>query len=194
MTTRDTILDAAASVMREQGLAKTTTKEIARAAGFSEATLYKHFQDKEELFVEVLRARLPSFVPLVKSLNDTAGQGTVRDNLLAAARAAVAFYYSGFPMNASIFSEPQLLARHRDTLAKRNMGPHRAVDGLAGYLEKEQQLGRVAAEVAASAAAALLLGACFQHAFLLHFAGRDLDPAEQETFATDAVDTLLRAL
>ncbi|HEX4258089.1 MAG TPA: helix-turn-helix domain-containing protein, partial [Streptosporangiaceae bacterium] len=44
--TRDRILDAATHVMRTRGFARTTTKEIARAAGYSEATLYKHFQDK----------------------------------------------------------------------------------------------------------------------------------------------------
>ena len=36
MTTRDAILDGALEVMRTRGLARTTTKEIARAAGFSE--------------------------------------------------------------------------------------------------------------------------------------------------------------
>ena len=43
MTTRDAILDGALEVMRARGLARTTTKEIARASGFSEATLDKLF-------------------------------------------------------------------------------------------------------------------------------------------------------
>jgi AcrR family transcriptional regulator len=42
------ILDAAAA-MREKGLANITTKAIAAAAGYSEAMLYKHFADKQEL-------------------------------------------------------------------------------------------------------------------------------------------------
>ena len=58
--TRDRILDAAAHVMRTRGFARTTTREIARAAGYSEATLYKHFQDKTDLFLAVLKERLPS--------------------------------------------------------------------------------------------------------------------------------------
>ena len=37
--------------MRTIGLARATTKEIARAADCSEAALYKHFTGKEELFV-----------------------------------------------------------------------------------------------------------------------------------------------
>src|ERR1700760_4013925 len=58
--TRDRILDAAAHVMRTRGFARTTPKEIARAAGYSEATLYKHFTDKTDLFLAVLKERLPS--------------------------------------------------------------------------------------------------------------------------------------
>src|SRR4051794_40616709 len=60
MNTRDRILDAAAELMRTRGIIRTTTKEIAKAAGFSEATLYKHFRDKEELLLRVLRERMPA--------------------------------------------------------------------------------------------------------------------------------------
>jgi AcrR family transcriptional regulator len=188
--TRDTILDAAAHVVRTRGLNNATTKEIAKAAGFSEATLYKHFQDKEELFVEVLRARVPTFVPALKALIEHAGQDAVRDNLVGILRAAIAFYYDSFPMLAATFSEPQLLARHRDAQARRNLGPHRAIEGLAEYLQREQQQGRVDPRTSPMAAAALLLGACFNHAFLAAFAGRDLDPAVDEDFVESIVDTV----
>ena len=194
MGTRDQILDAAAHVMRTRGLANATTKEIARAAGFSEATLYKHFRDKAELFIDVLRERMPSLIPLIASLAERPGQGTVRANLLEVARAAVHFYQESFPMNASIFAEPRLLAAHRTALGRRRAGPHRAVEGLAGYLRAEQELGRVASAADPDAAAALLLGGCFQYAFLGHFAGRPAGERDREAFATAAVDTLVRAL
>jgi AcrR family transcriptional regulator len=192
--TRDTILDAAMHVVRTRGLNNATTKEIARAAGFSEATLYKHFEDKEELFVEVLRARVPTIMPAMRALLDQAGQGTVRDNLLGVVRAAADFYTDSFPMFAATFSEPQLLARHREALAQRNIGPHRAVEGLAEYLGKEQALGRVAAQADPAAMAAMLLGACFQYAFLTHFGGRDPEPTDMASFTESIVDSALRAL
>ncbi len=64
MGTRDVILDAAAGILRERGLANTTTRQIAAAAGYSEATLYKHFADKADLLLAVLRERSTGFVRL----------------------------------------------------------------------------------------------------------------------------------
>lgn len=70
------IIDAAHQLMLTIGLARATTKEIARAAGCSEAALYKHFPSKEELFVAVLRERLPKLDPLLKQLIATPGAGS----------------------------------------------------------------------------------------------------------------------
>jgi AcrR family transcriptional regulator len=169
-TTRDVILDAAARVLRERGLANATTKEIAREAGFSEATLYKHFRDKLELMVVVLHERGPQFIPLLITLPARAGTAPVRDILTELATVCITFYRDGFPMFASIFSDPAILAAHRDNLRARNLGPHRANEGLADYLRAEQALGNIAADADPVALAGLILGACFQHAFVTFFA------------------------
>jgi AcrR family transcriptional regulator len=169
-TTRDVILDAAARVLRERGLANATTKELARAAGFSEATLYKHFRDKLELMLAVLHERGPQFIPMLMTLPARAGSAPVRDILTELAAVCITFYRDGFPMFASIFSDPQILAAHRDNLRARNLGPHRANEGLAAYLRAEQSLGNIAADADPDALAGLVLGACFQHAFITFFA------------------------
>ncbi|MFI5909534.1 TetR/AcrR family transcriptional regulator [Dactylosporangium sp. NPDC051541] len=169
-STRDVILDAAARVLRERGLANATTKEIAREAGFSEATLYKHFRDKLELMVVVLHERAPSFIPLLLTLPARAGTAPVRDILTELATVCITFYRDGFPMFASIFADPALLSAHRDRLRPQNLGPHRANEALAVYLRAEQALGNVAADADPEALAGLLLGACFQHAFVTFFA------------------------
>jgi len=90
--TRREIVEAAQRVMREKGLARSTTKEIARAAGYSEGTLYKHFESKEDLFLSVLAERLPSFLALVEELPARVGRGTVRETLEEVASKALAFY------------------------------------------------------------------------------------------------------
>ena len=179
LATRDVILDAAASVLRTRGLANSTTKEIARAAGYSEATLYKHFRDKIELMVAVLHERGPQFIPMMQTLPGRAGTGTVRGVLTELATVAISFYRDGFPMFASIFADPAILNAHRDQLRAQDLGPHRANDGLVDYLRAEQRLGRVSPDTDLQAVAGLLLGACFQLAFIGHFADRrgDLESA-----------------
>src|SRR6516165_4638397 len=112
-TTRDQILDAAATVIRNIGLGHTTTKEIASAAGLSEAALYRHFADKAELFLCVIGERVPQLVAAFVELGSRAGHRTVRSNLEDVARVALSFYDQALPIATSLFAEPDLLARHQ---------------------------------------------------------------------------------
>jgi AcrR family transcriptional regulator len=190
--TRERIVDGAAQVMSTLGLARTTTKQIARAAGYSEATLYKHFSDKTELFLAVLGERLPALVELLKRLPDQAGQDVVAERLEQVASQALRFYERAFPMLASLFAEPALLARHRQALAAVGAGPHRPNQLLAAYLRTERTLGRIDPSLDPEAAAAMLLGACFQRAFLSAFSGEPIPAAERTRFAASLITSLLR--
>ena len=190
MDTRDRILDAAAQVMRTQGFARCTTKEIAKAAGYSEPMIYKHFASKSALFLAVLHERLPSFGPLARELARAPGDRPVRDRLLAIASAAVGLYLDGFPMSASMFAEPGLLAAHREEMARLGAGPHRPLEAVTDYLRAEQRRGRVTAGVDCGAAASLLLGACFQYAFLRCFEQRRPGQEEVDAYAMSLVTTL----
>ena len=53
---RTAIVEATTKVFAENGFHGTTTRELARAAGVSEALLYKHFPSKESLFTAILAA------------------------------------------------------------------------------------------------------------------------------------------
>lgn len=53
-TTRDRLLDAAAEIFARNGLGAATTREIARAAGVNEVTLFRLFQNKKNLLAAVL--------------------------------------------------------------------------------------------------------------------------------------------
>jgi AcrR family transcriptional regulator len=185
------ILDAASQVMGTLGLARTTTKEIAKAAGYSEATLYKHFSGKTELFLAVLSERFPALVGLLKRLPGEAGEGVVAERLEEVAGQAVRFYEHAFPMLAALFAEPALLARHREALAAVGTGPDRANEWLAAYLRAERDLGRIDASVDPEAGAAMLLGACFQRAFFSAFSGEPIPAAERARFAATLVTCLL---
>ena len=193
-STRDRILDAAADVMTRLGLARATTKEIARAAGCSEALLYKHFRDKEEIFLGVLKDRLPSFTATLAALPDQAGTGSVRDRLVEVVDLAVRFYEGGLSIGSSVLGDPELVRRHREWMLARGVGPHHANRMLAEYLRAEQKAGRVDAAVDADAAAALLLGASYQRAFMLRMVGDEPLSPQPAEYARRVVDAALRGL
>ena len=159
------ILDAAHELMLTVGLARATTKEIARAAACSEAALYKHFASKEELFIRVLVERLPQLTPLLSSLAAEPGRHPLEENLTEIARQAALFYEQSFPIAASLFAETQLKRRHDESMRQMGAGPHVPIQLLDAYLRAEQAVGRVRAEADTFAAASLLLGACAQRAF-----------------------------
>ncbi|MFF3321304.1 TetR/AcrR family transcriptional regulator [Streptomyces sp. NPDC002889] len=189
--TRVRIVDAARELMLSLGLARTTTKEIAKAAGCSEAALYKHFANKEELFVTVLNERLPKLGPLLTGLVIDSGGRSVEENLTEIARQAALFYEQTFPMAASLYAEPQLKRRHEEVMRELNTGPHKPIQGLDAYLRAEQGAGRISQDADTYAAASLLLGACVQRAFAYETAEGRKPPQPLGEFAAALAHTLL---
>jgi AcrR family transcriptional regulator len=190
LDTRERILEAAERVMREKGFARATTKEIARAAQCSEGNLYNHFENKQAIFMAVMTERLPGFVPLIKTLHERVGVGTVRQNLEEVVRTAIAFYGQLIPISSAMMSNPGM----REGIRSRGAGPHRANEGLAAYIRREQSINRVHEEVDPEAAAALLLGACQQRAMHRLFLGDSGTSSSDDEFASALVATLLRGL
>ncbi|MEV0299246.1 TetR/AcrR family transcriptional regulator [Nocardia sp. NPDC050710] len=190
MGTRDRILDAAAQIMRERGVAHATTKEIAKAAGYSEAALYKHFSDKEDIILNVLRYRMPGPV----EARPKPGAATVEDNLATLARGALNFYQQSLPLLGGLLAQPQRMAAHRDAMSRHGAGPGHAIAGIAEYLRAEQGLARVGDAVEVDAVAALLDGACFHQAFLRYYQEGPAATAAPDELARSLARTLARGL
>ncbi|MFE7463665.1 TetR/AcrR family transcriptional regulator [Streptomyces sp. NPDC057499] len=190
------IVDAAHRLMLTIGLARATTKEIARAAGCSEAALYKHFASKEELFVTVLTERLPKLNPLLKQLllSPGAGERSVEENLTEIARQAALFYEQSFPIVASLYADPRLKERHHAAMRELGTGPHMPIRGLDAYLRSEQAAGRVRADADTYAAASLLIGACAQRAFAYEALEGGEPPQPLDAFAASLARTLMRGI
>ncbi|WP_327656248.1 TetR/AcrR family transcriptional regulator [Streptomyces sp. NBC_00483] len=191
------IVEAAHELMLSIGLARTTTKEIAKAADCSEAALYKYFANKEELFVTVLNERLPKLGSLLgRLLTEGAGDPdrTVEQNLTEIAREAALFYEQTFPMAASLYAEPKLKRRHEEVMRELGTGPHKPIQGLDAYLRAEQKSGRIGAEADTYAAASLLLGACSQRAFAYEMSPDGRPPQPVDEFAAHIARTLLNGI
>lgn len=54
---REQILQSAVSLFSQRGFSGTTTREIARGAGVSEAMVFRHFSTKEELYGAILHSK-----------------------------------------------------------------------------------------------------------------------------------------
>ncbi|MFE0427048.1 TetR/AcrR family transcriptional regulator, partial [Streptomyces sp. NPDC058953] len=156
--TRERIVDAAEHLLRSTGLARTTTKEIAREAGCSEAALYKHYRSKEEIFVRVFRDRLPRLNPLLDELGRDPGGLGVEHNLTRVAEHAVRFYEQSVPLAASLYAEPALKQRHFEGVRELGQGPHIPLVTLARYLRAERDRGALRADVDPDSAAAARRG------------------------------------
>jgi len=174
--TREQLVDAAERVLRAKGLARATTKEIAREAGYAEGTLYLHFADKLDLVRAVHERLLPGFIEMVSHLPERAGTGTVEGNLTDLAHGALGLYRDMLPLGSSLFADPELLERFRVMLAERRGGPQRAWEPVVAYLRAEQALGRVDPGADPAAAALLLLGACQQLVFVELMSGPEALP------------------
>ena len=84
---KEAIVEAVQDVFAEKGFDGTTTRELAKAAGVSEALLYKHFPSKESLYAAMLDAcaKGPTFAEASRILEleglyfDLSGDGSFHD-------------------------------------------------------------------------------------------------------------------
>lgn len=193
-TTSQKLIRATELLLRRDGLARVTTREIAREADVAEGALYHHFGDKAGLLHAVVEHSMGDFRKILETLPLQVGQGSVRENLEQMLRAAFTFQFWVAPIVGSLLADHQLLARTREILRERCIGPRCSVDVLAAYLQAEQRLGRVAAEVIPHSAAELLLASGFNAAMFDHFLAREMSPEAVRQRIKDSIQTLMSGL
>src|SRR3989449_4961338 len=140
---KEKLISATERLLSSQGLGCVTTRDIARAAKVAEGALYHHFGDKAELILSVVLHQLGDFPDVLQSLPLQVGQNTVQKNLERVLESAFAFHFRMAPLVCSLFADQELLARVRNMMHERSMGPARTTSVIAAYLRAEQQLGRV---------------------------------------------------
>jgi AcrR family transcriptional regulator len=80
LRTRSAILDAAARVVEQHGVRRTTMTRIAAEGGIAKATLYNHFRTKEDVLAALVEARVATLA------QECAAAGGVQPALEHAAR------------------------------------------------------------------------------------------------------------
>jgi AcrR family transcriptional regulator len=88
------ILDAALKVFAEKGYHETRLEDIAAAAGFSKASLYNYYEDKEVIFLQILIRMHEKMIEAFKT--EIRKDRYIIDNLRAIARAIFKVYTENF--------------------------------------------------------------------------------------------------
>jgi TetR/AcrR family transcriptional regulator len=86
---RAVVLRVAAELFAERGFAATSVREVVERAGCTKPTLYYYFQNKEQLFTELLRESTAAFTDVVR--RELSRPGTVRDRFENTLRATLAY-------------------------------------------------------------------------------------------------------
>lgn len=135
--TRERILRAAAERFAEQGYARTTTRELAAAAGVNEVTLFRHFGSKKALFEAVLEAySAPAMTAALRSRLT----GDYRQDLLMMAHFFLEALLERQEAVRMMLCESAHFPELRELMAR---NPRELRQMLARYLEGQMAAGRV---------------------------------------------------
>lgn len=190
------IIAAASAAFLEHGYRGTSMDAIAADAGVSKQTVYKHFQDKERLFTELVAATVrEASDPVHEEVRGLADSGRLDDDLRDLARRLL-----------TLVLQPRMLRLRRLVIAEsrqfpelgrvfHELGPGRTIAALTETFAALTRQGRLTAKDAGLAAAQfnwLVLAAPLNEAMLL---GRDDAPsaAQIRRWADSGVRTFLAA-
>lgn len=175
---RELIEEAAIALFATKGLARTTIKDIAAAAGVTEGALYRHYDGKEEMAWKLYNREVALFVRLVsRLLFDERMEFTLRLGL------AVKTIYDYYLYHADRFAFI-LLTQHgfpEEKLLSRDSDPMEMATRFVGQAVGRGEIPPCDADLHA----ALLLGAILQPLVMHRYGRLDLsaDIADQVTAA-----------
>ena len=185
---REAILEATLALLRERGIARLTTREVAARAGVSEASVFYHYRDRAGLLREVFAEGLG---PLVALKDAGAVSGPDRRKVLkrlgerdrALPRAGAA----GAHRRAVRRRAGEELAR---TCARTTSARTAGVRILGEYLAEQQRDGFVRADIDPEAVALMFVSTCLTRAFqaTMRLPKRSLPPLSA---VIDSLDRML---
>jgi AcrR family transcriptional regulator len=170
---REQLFDAAERVLLRDGPSALTSRAVTTEAGCAKGVLHRHFDDFDAFLAELVLDRVERMDPQAAALRESAGTGTIADNL---AEALTALFGSvAVAIVALVIFRDEVRARLRETWPVGVPVLTEAAVMIASYLAGERDLGRIAADADVDALAAMLIGTGH-----LLFADRKGTPPEAE--------------
>lgn len=189
---RAAILEAAKGLFLARGYEGTAMDAVAQVAGVSKLTVYSHFQDKETLFAEAVKASCEELLPA--DLFVARFEGPMRSQLVRIARALFRLITSDEAIAVHRIMSQQLPEGSPLPHLFWEAGPRRIQEAFADFLRAEVEAGELQVPDCALAAAqflALLKGE--HHARLICSCPALLAGPQLESHLEATVDMFLRA-
>lgn len=184
---RDSVVVAAQAILTESGVARLSTKEVAKRAGVAESSIFYHFGDRIGLLFTVIQQHLR---PVKEVLFDLDGGADLRADLVAIVEALEEFFVGAIPVLAAIQSDVELRAKYQELSQTSDHGPHRAVEAVTAHLTAAVPGTPDPARL--RSAALLLVGAAHQRALQRYYSPPEAVAALPAP--ATVVDTLLPSL
>lgn len=151
--TRTRILDAAHALFCRAGIQRCSMNDVAGAAGVARVTLYRRFDSRDALVLEVVRREFRRYFD--QFLLDIATSRTVADRVVAGFVSSLRTVRGNPLIGGLMASEPGSVI---STMVSDGGGTLAAVRGfLAGQLRREQAAGTVSADVDVDIVAELMV-------------------------------------
>ncbi|GGM57895.1 TetR/AcrR family transcriptional regulator [Dactylosporangium sucinum] len=166
---RQQLFAAAERLLLRAGPAALTSRSVTTEAGVAKGVLHRHFSDFDDFLAEFVLDAVSRMDPRVAGLPSAAGTGTVAANLTAALTAL--FESVAVALVPLVIARDELRARLREPWPAGVPVLTDAARLIGGYLDAEQQLGRLAATADTQTLAAMLIGTCH-----LQYTGNDHTP------------------
>lgn len=154
---REQLFGAAERILLRAGVDALTSRAVTAEAGVAKGVLHRHFEDFDAFLAELVLDRIGRIEARSGALHESAGSGTVVDNLAAALTDL--FRTVALRIVGLVIARDALRARLR---AARGGGVpvlREATAMVAGYLAAERDLGRIPADADVDLLAPTLVGA-----------------------------------
>ncbi|MFN2291775.1 MAG: TetR/AcrR family transcriptional regulator [Anaerolineae bacterium] len=135
--TRARLLEAAAQLFAERGYARTTTRDLAAAAGVNEVTLFRHFGSKKNLFAAAVEHYAS---PSLDAALEMRPGADYRRNLMVMGRQVLDLLLERRDLMRLMLCEAEHFPEVGEALAQ---NPRRLRRALASYLQFEMERGEV---------------------------------------------------
>ncbi|WP_405488819.1 TetR/AcrR family transcriptional regulator [Nocardia sp. NBC_00511] len=166
---QDRILTATYELLREKGVARLSTREIAERAGVAEGSIFYRYKDRAGLLIAVYADALR---PMAEYERNPPDLNDIRATLANFTELLENYLERALTVLYSAQADTELRAALHEHIRVNDIGPHHGLKIIGGYLADLQAQGHIRPDIDPAAAASLLLDNCHTRVALPRLFGR----------------------